>query len=103
MATKLEGRIKRIEQALAIKNKWDRHIIATQSKPNSNIYKISEHLQQGKTAKGFKEYTTDNIDKFYEDNKGDSTHILKIDIVDNSEVERYFFKLMEEDLQYGTS
>lgn len=103
MATKLEGRIKKIEQLLAIKNKWDRHITATQSEPNSNIYNIEEHLQQGKKAKNFKKYTVDNIDKFYEDNTGDNIHILKIDIVDNSEVERYFFKLMEEDLQYGTS
>lgn len=102
MATKLEGRIKKIEQVLAIKNKWKRFITAIQSEPNSNIYKISEHLQQGKTAKGFKEYTTDNIDKFYEDNKGDGVNILKIDIKDNSELERYFFSL-EEDLQYDTN
>lgn len=95
MATKLEGRIKKIEQVLAIKNTWDKHITAIQSKPNSNIYNIDEHLQQSRTAKNFKKYTIDNIDKFYEDNKGDNIHILKIDIVDNTELERYFYELME--------
>lgn len=90
----IQGRIKKVEQMLAISSRFKKIITATQKEPNSNIYNIKEHFIQGNINK-FNSYTIDDIDKFYKENTADNVHILKIDIVDNSELERYFLNFSE--------
>lgn len=86
----IQTRIKKIEQILKTDTKYHKFIQLIQSKPHSNIYAVSEQYK-GK----FRHYNTDNLEYFYKQNTGDTTHILQIDIVDNSKLKEYFFSCEE--------
>lgn len=86
----IQSRIKKIEQILKADTKYHKFIQLIQSKPHSNIYAVSEQYK-GK----YKHYNTDNLEDFYKQNTGDTTHILQIDIVDNSKLKEYFFSCEE--------
>ena len=69
----IQTRIKKIEQILKTDTKYHKFIQLIQSKPHSNIYAVSEQYK-GK----YKHYNTDNLEDFYKQNTGDTTHILQI-------------------------
>ena len=64
--------------------------IQTRIKKIEQILKTLENI-----TNEYKHYNTDNLEDFYKQNTGDTTHILQIDIVDNSKLKEYFFSCEE--------
>lgn len=86
----IQSRIKKIERILKTDTKYHKFIQLIQNKPHSNIYAVSEQYK-GK----FRNYNIDNLEDFYKQNTGDTTHILQIDIVDNSKLKECFLSYEE--------
>lgn len=87
----IKHRLKAIKNIIDNDISLKRFIELTQKEPNSNIYTARD-----KYKNVIKEYEIDNIDLFYENNTNKNTHILRVDIVDNSHLEKYLYMADEE-------
>ena len=86
---RIEQRLKAIEDKIKNDISLQKFYRLIQVEPNSKEYQVEE-TYKGKT----KEYIIDNLEDFYKENDTKDNHILRIDIVDNSHLEKYLY--MEE-------
>ena len=86
---RIEQRLKAIEDKIKNDIFLQKFYRLIQVEPNSKEYQVEE-TYKGKT----KEYIIDNLEDFYKENNTKDNHILRIDIVDNSHLEKYLY--MEE-------
>ena len=86
---RIEQRIKNIEDKIKNDISLRKFFKLIQVEPNSKEYQVEETYKNHT-----KEYIIDNLEDFYKVNDTKDNHILKIDIVDNSHLEKYLY--MEE-------
>lgn len=84
---RIEQRIKKIEDKIKNDISLQKFFKLIQVEPNSKEYQVEE-TYKGNT----KEYIIDNLEDFYKVNDTKDNHILRIDIVDNSHLEKYLYE-----------
>ena len=87
---RIEQRIKIIQDRIKNDISLQRFIQLIQVEPNSKKYNATETFKNTS-----KTYIVNNIDEFIQ-KQDKNTHILRIDIVDNSHLEKYLYMTDEE-------
>ena len=84
---RIEQRIKNIENKIKNDISLRKFFKLIQVEPNSKEYQVEETYKNHT-----KEYIIDNLEYFYKINDTKDNHILRIDIVDNSHLEKYLYE-----------
>lgn len=84
---RIEQRIKNIEDKIKNNISLRKFFKLIQVEPNSKEYQVEETYKNHT-----KEYIIDNLEDFYKENDTKDNHILRIDIVDNSHLEKYLYE-----------
>lgn len=84
---RIEQRIKNIEDKIKNDISLCKFFKLIQVEPNSKEYQVEETYKNHT-----KEYIIDNLEDFYKVNDTKDNHILRIDIVDNSHLEKYLYE-----------
>ena len=84
---RIEQRIKNIEDKIKNDISLRKFFKLIQVEPNSKEYQVEETYKNHT-----KEYIIDNLEDFYKENDTKDNHILRIDIVDNSHLEKYLYE-----------
>jgi len=84
---RIEQRIKNIEDKIKNDISLRKFFKLIQVEPNSKEYQVEETYKNHT-----KEYIIDNLEDFYKINDTKDNHILRIDIVDNSHLEKYLYE-----------
>jgi len=84
---RIEQRIKNIEDKIKNDISLRKFFKLIQVEPNSKEYQVEETYKNHT-----KEYIIDNLEDFYKVNDTKDNHILRIDIVDNSHLEKYLYE-----------
>ena len=84
---RIEQRIKKIEDKIKNDISLRKFFKLIQVEPNSKEYQVEETYKNHT-----KEYIIDNLEDFYKVNDTKDNHILKIEIVDNSHLEKYLYE-----------
>jgi predicted nucleic acid-binding protein len=84
---RIEQRIKNIEDKIKNDVSLRKFFKLIQVEPNSKEYQVEETYKNHT-----KEYIIDNLEDFYKVNDTKDNHILRIDIVDNSHLEKYLYE-----------
>lgn len=84
---RIEQRIKKIEDKIKNDISLRKFFKLIQVEPNSKEYQVEETYKNHT-----KEYIIDNLEDFYKVNDTKDNHILRIEIVDNSHLEKYLYE-----------
>lgn len=84
---RIEQRIKKIEDKIKNDISLRKFFKLIQVEPNSKEYQVEETYKNHT-----KEYIIDNLEDFYKVNDTKNNHILRIEIVDNSHLEKYLYE-----------
>ena len=84
---RIEQRIKNTEDKIKNDISLRKFFKLIQVEPNSKEYQVEETYKNHT-----KEYIIDNLEDFYKANDTKDNHILRIDIVDNSHLEKYLYE-----------
>ena len=84
---RIEQRIKNIEDKIKNDISLRKFFKLIQVEPNSKEYQVEETYKNHT-----KEYIIDNLEDFYKVNDTKDNHILRIDIADNSHLEKYLYE-----------